>query len=276
MKNNIIKKNSLFFFIIFTFIASASYFNINFSISNDYPLNDEGGFAFPIWSIIFMEKLYIFGNNAAWSIPQTILGYLVSKIFGFSFLNLRYLSIGISTLCFIFVYFYLNKLNKNETVNSLFLAILIFFPPIYLNSFMFMSDFLFLFLLILSFNCFENYIKKNSFKNLIYLNIFVLLCFTQRQFGFFINFLIFIYIIFDFLYKKKIDKKLFLGLILNTSVCLIIYVLIKYNLNLNEPFKFNLFNPKQILFIAYNFFQVTSYIGLFCIPFVLIQKKEKF
>lgn len=59
MRNNIIKKKQFIFFIIFTFIASASYFNINFSISNDYPLNDEGGFAFPIWSIIFMEKLYI-------------------------------------------------------------------------------------------------------------------------------------------------------------------------------------------------------------------------
>ena len=275
-KKNLHEKHNLFSLIIILYITSGLYFIIDFSSVTEFPINDEGGFAFPIWSLIYKEKLYIFGNNAAWSIPQTYLGYIVSKIFGFSFLNLRLLALTISSLFYFFIYFYLNKFNDNKNLNSLFLGIFIFFPSIYFNSYLFMSDFLFLFLLIVALYYFESYINKNSIKNLILLNIFIIICYSQRQFGFMINFLVFGYLIYTYIIKKKKDLNLFIGLIINCIVFLIIYFFIKNSLNLSSPFNINLFEFKQIFFISYNFFQITSYIGLFSIPFILIQRKENF
>jgi len=271
-----IYSNWLFFLIIFVYISSSFYFNSNLSFYNDYPINDEGGFAFPIWSLINNGKLYVIENNAAWAIPQIFLGYLFSEFFGFSFFNLRLLSILISSLFYISIFIYLSKINTNKIFNSLILGIFIFFPPIFINSYLFMSDVLFLFLLIVSLYFFENYIKKKDLLSLIIFNIFIIACFSQRQFGFLLNILIFIYIGYSYVVNKKTDFYLTISVILSSMFFIFIYLFIKKEIDLSTPFKLGFLNKKKIIFFIYNFFQVTAYLGLFCIPFLLIQGKKLF
>lgn len=245
---------------------------IDSALNNGRPINDEFYYALPIFSLLEQKKFIVAEGYAAWALPQTFIGYSVSKIFGFSFINLRFINIFFGLLNGLLLYIIFRKYLKiNYIISSYFLLLFLFFPPIFINSVTFQSDAIFLFFLITSILYLFVYQNKKTFLYFILFNFFSLLSIAQRQLGM----VLCIYMIGILIFNLKDKKFLIFSIIFQTVVFLMIYQTWKETIGDTNPFEmFNLTIYKFVR-INFNIVQIFNYIGMAVVPLIFFYAFEK-
>jgi hypothetical protein len=265
--------------ISYLFIISLIYFlsaifvqPINFTFSNGHPVNDEFYYALPIVTLLEQKKFIVAEGYAAWALPQTFIGYGVSRVFGFSFINMRYINIFFCLLNGLLLYFVFRKyLRINYIISSYVLFLFLFFPPIFINSVIFQSDTIFLFFLITSVLFFYIYQKEKSYSYLFLFNFFSLLCIAQRQLGIVLS----AYMIFILIKNFKDRKFLIFSIIFQTTAFLIIYKGWIEIIGETNPFEvFNL-GIYKLIKINFNIIQIIVYAGMVVVPLIFFYAFEK-
>jgi hypothetical protein len=239
-----------------------------------FPINDEYFFALPILNLLELKKILVADGLGPWAIPQIMTGYLITKFFGFSFFNLRLISIFCACLNIVLIFLILKKNFKlNDKIILLTISSFIFFPPIYLAGITFMTEIFFFSILLLAFISYENYKYKSTSLNLLILNLIILLLFLQRQTGI-LFILFFIYIsLFDQTLSKQKKKIFFFTSIFQITLFIIIHLLINNFIGNINPHKILIdLNTKKILSIIIHFPQILLYIGFLLIPFLFLKK----
>jgi hypothetical protein len=257
---------SLIYFISAIFVQPTSF------ISSGHPVNDEFGFALPIAALLEQKKFIVAEGNAAWALPQTFIGYGVSKVFGFSFINMRCINIVFCLLNGLLLYVIFRKyLRINYTISSYVLLLFLFFPPIFINSVTFQSDTIFLFFLITSILFLYIYQKEKSYFYFFLFNFFSLLCIAQRQLGV----VLCAYMIFILIQNFKDKKFLIFSIIFQTIAFFIIYKAWKEIIGETNPFKvFNL-SVYKLIIINFNIIQIIAYAGMAVVPLIFFYIYEK-
>lgn len=148
----------------------------------DLPVNDDWVYALDVVNSARRGRIAFFGTQYAWTIPQVFLGAVLNPQTGIH-VQLRLLGIGFSALTLVGLYLLLRQMTCNKPVILLLLLSLISFPPFFFNSLTFMSDGLFLLLVVLTSLCLERAANLKSKAALIASLVLCLLCFLQRQYG---------------------------------------------------------------------------------------------
>jgi hypothetical protein len=257
---------SLIYFISAIFVLPTNFTSIG------HPVNDEFYYALPIVTLLEQKKLIVAEGYAAWALPQTFIGYGVSKVFGFSFINMRYINIIFCLLNGLLLYVVFRKyLRINYTISSYVLSLFLFFPPIFINSVTFQSDTIFLFFLITSILFLYIYQKEKSYFYLFLFNFFSLLCIAQRQLGV----VLCAYMIFILILNFRDKKFLIFSIIFQTTAFFIIYKAWIEIIGETNPFEvFNLTIYKLIK-INFNLVQIIAYAGMAVVPLIFFYIFEK-
>jgi hypothetical protein len=269
---SLIKENKFLFILVIIYLLSVLFVKPYNSINSlTFPVNDEWYYALPILNLLDLKKLIIAEGMAAWSVPQIILGYLISNLFGFSFFNLRLLIIFFSILNIFLIYVYLTKFLKFDNLKTtILISTFIFFPGIYLSSITFMSETIFFTFFILCLILLENFKSKQNILNFLFLNLSILLLFLQRQIGVFLI----IYLFYIYFFEKKnyfYRRKEILIICMMQSLFFIFFnYLINYNIGQTNPYSFSNLNYKNLYFIIYNIPQILMYLGFCSIPYLFL------
>ena len=274
---NYFKEHKLLFILSLIYILSVIFIKPYNAINNiTFPVNDEWYYALPIINFLDFKKIIIAEGMAAWSIPQILIGYFFSELFGFSFFKLRLIIIFFSILNIFLIYHYLTRYLKFEKLKTIILlSIFIFFPGIYLSGITFMSETIFFTLFILSLIFFENYKLKQSNLNLIILNLVIIFLFLQRQIGVF--YVVYLFYIFffqkkNFIFKKK---KILFTAIIQIIIFLFVYIFINHYIGQTNPYSLNFINYKNIFFMIYNIPQIFLYMGFLLTPYLFFVDTKK-
>jgi hypothetical protein len=265
--------------ISYLFIISLLYFlsaifvqPINFTLSSGHPVNDEFYYALPIVALLEQKKFIVAEGYAAWALPQTFIGYGVSKLFGFSFNNMRYINIFFCLLNGLLLYVVFRKYLKiNYIISSYVLLLFLFFPPIFINSVTFQSDTIFLFFLITSILFLYIYQKEKKYLYLFLFNLFSLLCIAQRQLGV----VLCAYMIFILILNFKKKKFLVFSIIFQATVFFIIYKVWREIIGETNPFKVFDLSIYKLIKINFNIIQIIAYAGMVVAPLIFFYVFEK-
>lgn len=264
--------------ISYLFIISLIYFvsaifvqPINFTFSG-HPVNDEFYYALPIVALLEQKKFIVAEGYAAWALPQTFIGYGVSKIFGFSFINMRYINIIFCLLNGLLLYVVFRKyLRINYAISSYVLLLFLFFPPIFINSVTFQSDTIFLFFLITSILFLYVYQNEKSYSYLFLFNFFSLLCIAQRQLGV----VLCVYMIFILIINFKDKKFLIFSIIFQTIAFFLIYKAWRETIGETNPFEVFNFSIYKLIKINLNIIQIIAYAGMVVVPLIFFYIFER-
>ncbi len=152
----------------------------------DIPLNDDWVYAKDVLESLNHGFLSLTGFEAAWSLPQIGLGIAISKWLGFSFVYLRLVSI-LGLFGVLFLSFLILRLRNVEPRTRLIcLLSLLSFAPLFVVSFSFMSDSLFLFFWIAAAYFWEKALMFSKKRDFLVGFVFAGLAISQRQFGVFL------------------------------------------------------------------------------------------
>ena len=238
----------------------------------NFPLNDDWVYGHTVSELLFNKHLDFYEWTGPILIAQTFYSFLITKLTGFSFTWLRLSTLILSFLTLITFYYLCLKFTKQRILIFL-VALILLFNPLFLNtSFTFLTDIPFLFFYLLAIYFFLHSFDKEKNIFLIFAFLFAIISFFIRQNGilFFIASLLFY---FDLLKTKKISnlksKKfllLFLGSIL---ICFIGYFLFKNYINISGG-QTHLIEQNFGLHILKWFFFTIQYLGLFCLPILIL------
>jgi len=138
-------------------------------------------------------QLKILDWNPMSLIFHTFVGYIFSKIFGFSFTILRISTLILGLVGNILFYLLLKELGINEIRARLFTLLLIFNPIYFFLLFTFMTDVPFITWMIASMLFYLKGLKSNKIIYLYLGSLFATFCFLIRQSGILIPIGVFLY-----------------------------------------------------------------------------------
>jgi hypothetical protein len=106
----------------------------------DFPLDDDWAYGKPIKA--FLEKgRFEFTSWASMTlIGQLLLGLLATKLFGFSFTVLRFVTLTCAAISIVYSYLILKKTSGSVPLSALFTLAIFFNPILFCLSFTFMTD----------------------------------------------------------------------------------------------------------------------------------------
>lgn len=191
-----------------TFFVSALVYVVGVAlvgIGGNFPVNDD-------W--IFVRQVEYFLNGgvklSALVDPsfvfQGFLGVLWSKIFGFSFVSLRFLTIVITLFLGLGVYRLLQHFKTTAKWQVIILLLLFFNPVVFSSSFTFMTENYFLAFFVWSLYFYVRHLKKLSLKTVLLGSLFCGLSILIRQVGL-VTYIAFLMTV---LFSKKFNLKRFL------------------------------------------------------------------
>lgn len=133
---NNIKNSNVILFLLFLWLIILALVN---PIGN-FPLGDDWAYAKPVKNYLDTGILRLTDWGSMTLVMHVFLGIIVSKIFGFSFTVLRFLTLIFSLFGSIGTYFFSKEAGIKKNI-SLLISILILFNPVYLSfSFSYMTD----------------------------------------------------------------------------------------------------------------------------------------
>lgn len=108
-------------------------------ISGNFPLNDDWMYGLEVQRMMQTGQLHLFGGSPA-CVMHVAVGAAICKIFGFSFVTLRCVTLAFSFLGCVLLYSVLRQL-KVHSREATFAALVLACNPIYVNlSFLYMTD----------------------------------------------------------------------------------------------------------------------------------------
>lgn len=155
---------------LFTLVAAMSVYLLGVLIvfpHQDFPLNDDWVYALDVLNTSQLGHLSMTGLEMAWGIPQIWLASFFQFSEPYFHLKLRLFGVISTLMVIVLTYLLLNRVEDlNEKIKSILLISLAIFPPLFISSLSFMTDNLFLGILLLSLLLFELALEK---RNIIYL-----------------------------------------------------------------------------------------------------------
>lgn len=174
-----VKDNRLFFLLFLSYLLAL----LIIQPWGNYPLNDDWSYAKSVLSIDQVGHVDIGEWPAMTLYTHAMWGYLFIKLFGFSFLVLRF-STWVSMCIGVFSFYRLGeKLTGNKQKAALMSAVLLY-NPIYFNlSHTFMTDVNFMTLFILSLSLVYSFIHQPTLHKVVAILILSISITLLRQFG---------------------------------------------------------------------------------------------
>ena len=246
--------------------------------TGDFPLNDDWAYAKSI-EVYNRTEIFYFSNWIAIPfISQFLIGVSITKIFGFSFFGLRFITILMSFVNLFTLYKIVDSFNFKENLKLISLLIFAFNPLTISLGNTFLPDVYILFFALISFYFMLNKINKGGGYNFIFFIIFTLLGTVNRQTGILIPFIFLI--LFYILSEKNIKNLLisFLPFSLNLIALLGVEIILKgkgvlpdnYNLQLSriiDSVTYPTFSTLQQ--IGINFVTSCICLGIFILPLTI-------
>lgn len=240
----------------------------------NFPLNDDWAYARSVMNLLDNGKLIIGDWPAMTLVGQTIYSAIFCKIFGFSFVTLRILSLIVS-LIGILTFYKLVKLISSNKIIAAFASLLIFFNPLFFPlSFTFMTDVHFISIALLSIYFFFKFIYKDKLIYVLFASIFSVLATMIRQPGILIPFSFAIVILF----KKLAIRRIIIAI--SPLLFNIIFLFIHYYLFIDAAIDSEYFIRYDKLITStpsIHLYQIIErislsilYIGLFLSPILLL------
>lgn len=169
----------------------------------EFPLNDDWCYAIPVRDLLNGENLRIVNWGSMTLLTQIGWGFLFTKLFGFSFLTLRFSVIVLGIIGSVYLYYILESETKNK-IGSLLMCLLYISNPLQINlANTFMTDVPFC-----SFSIVCIYYIKRMFETdfklrfVILANILLIITILLRQLGIFLS----IGILFTVFWQKDRSK----------------------------------------------------------------------
>jgi 4-amino-4-deoxy-L-arabinose transferase-like glycosyltransferase len=135
---------------------------------------------------------------------QAVTGFITTKIFGFSFENLRLLNIFFAFLSSLLIFFLIKSITNNKLTSLLVALAFVSNPFFWFLSYSYMTEIHFILFATIALFSFYKYLQNNSYSNVILTSIAVSLLFLVRQIGLIFAISFFLSIIIT---NKKITKK---------------------------------------------------------------------
>ncbi len=251
----------------------------------DFPLNDDWAYARSVYDYLNSGEIKFSFWQACPDLPQFFTGLLVSKLFGFSFTALRFISIS-CVLLMIPVLNSIIKLMKIETKwNLLILSVFVFNPLTIVLSNTFMSDIFQLLLLLILLQLILLYFKEEKKMHFVLFVLVSVIATLNRQIGMVMPLLFGIIL----LYVKGRNIKNIAFAIIPVALSylsVLIYenitrnhgiIPVNYNLQINNIIH-TLSHPdlKGLAAIVYYFTASTICLGLFMMPLTVSNTKTHF
>ncbi len=149
----------------------------------NFPLNDDWAYAQSVLNLYEHGKLTINSWPAMTLVGQIFWGTLFCKIFGFSFVVLRFSTL-IACLIASITFYKIALWFSSDKKTAAFATVVIFFNPLFLSlSFTFMTDVHFFSFLLLSIYCFIKYLDKRKFIFIVLATVFTVFATMIRQPG---------------------------------------------------------------------------------------------
>ncbi|MFC1624957.1 hypothetical protein ACFL15_01120 [Patescibacteria group bacterium] len=260
---DIFSSNVIIIFSIFLFLFLLPiYSKINFH------QNDDWAFSKSVESFLSRDfssvPIKIMGKSAPLFYTQGIIGYIFSLAFGLS--SLPILTLLISIGCFYLLNRILLDFFNKKLWEALLISFFFFVNPIFIySSIGFMTENYFLFSALLSMYFFERYKKDESWKNLLLINLGIVLAFFVRQIALVISVGLFVE-----LFKKKNWKHISVHCFLNLLL-FIFYYFYYYTSSSYSYSGFNLMKFKQWDYFRSLFISFFIYISAFLFPFLILR-----
>lgn len=171
--------NNISFFILLLILLIAEF--IIYPIG-EFPLNDDFAYARSVFVWNETGSFQLGSWPAMTLFSHSLLGLFFVKLFGYSFIVLRFSNM---LLCLIVLFVLFNYFKKYQSSNiAAFICGVIFFNPYYVNLFnSFMTDLTFMNFTILGFYFLNEYFKSGKIFQIILFLLFGLLAVLVRQFG---------------------------------------------------------------------------------------------
>jgi hypothetical protein len=248
--------------------------------SGNFPLNDDWAYGKPIKSFLEKGRFEFTSWPSMTLIGQLLLGLLFTKIFGFSFTVLRFLTLCSAMISILYSYFILKKVSNSAPLSALF-TLGIFFNPIFFSlSFTFMTDVPFYcFCCLCIFYNLEYFDKRNRF-SFVAGTLFSIIAVLIRQPAIVISLSFFLAVVAGKIAKKRQGWFYMLQFIITLTILMLYEKQVKFALgysrefsNANMGFLKMLFSdPKtHLLRFASVALSVPLYLGLFALyaaPFI--------
>jgi len=211
---------------------------------------------------------------------QALTGFITTKIFGFTFENLRILNIFFAFLSSLLIFSLIKSITKNKLAGLLVALSFVSNPFFWFLSYSYMTEIHFILFATIALFSFYKYLQNNSYSNVILTSIAVSLLFLVRQIGLIFAISFFLSIIIT---NKKITKK---DLIIVFLPVLTFFwyqnfsITVEYaEAGITETLK-NFFDYSFMINIFFKrLFDSSVYIGLFSfplIPIIILNKRFKF
>lgn len=239
----------------------------------NFPLNDDWVYAHTVSELLQNNELHFYIWTGPILLFQTVYGFFITKIFGFSFNILRSSTLLFALLSLVTFYLLSLKIKKDKLLIFL-CALTLFFNPIFINtSFTFLTDIPFLFFYLLALYLVIKGIKSQKYNFLIFGLLSCIASFFIRQNGilFFVS-IVLIYLTY-IIKNNDINKKFLKNSLqltgLATLVCFIGYLLFQNSVDISGA-QTHLIEKSILSHALLWLFYSIQYLGLFALPLSIL------